>query len=176
MPDEAKIYDMRMEIDLRQTSTAIRYDILEDGTSVLKQYGPDAGSFVLAKGGKVGITLTIYYFNEFRIEGDPVANVTLVSLPGSDPRQSTLSPFDADSAGIVVRDWSYAPPTTAPNIPHTSQLVLTSAPLDVVHHHGQWQLSCYLSIRATSTDPAVTITRAFGFDPTVIVGGDGELS
>lgn len=174
-----KVYTLSLEFDLRQVSTALRYDIKYENQSVLQQFGQRAGCYLLDKDSLVEVVITVYYGASMQPVDIVVRDLILISMPGGNPHQQQLSPFALSTAGIILNDWDRLEVTDVAvgvGSVQDQTVSVTMAPktLTVIDADGMWQLSGYVSAQAFDVAPGADLTRVYSFDPTVIVGTGGD--
>ncbi|SNS67835.1 MULTISPECIES: hypothetical protein [unclassified Azospirillum] len=203
--EQIKEYVLHLEFDLQQKSTCLRYDItIYDPAchdishcreSVLQKTGKFAGTYHLEKNSKMHVNIQATYSWEFirnNFEenqgivinpGFTVTDLVFVSVPAGNIRQSALSLFKVESAGIITNDWQ---PMDEPNVKimpskenqekdnAVATISMYPKVFDVVDGDAVWQLSGYLSVQQKNLETQELFTRVYIFDPTVVVGTGGD--
>lgn len=164
---EPKQYKLQLKFDTRQMTVSLQNVILLDGVSSLNTSGAFAGSYTFDEGDTLDIEVVALNHDQTSLS---LKDLTLVCVPAGSARQPFLSPYDTESAGYVVRDWSEG---TATEIDGNPAIVFTAlAPLAITAPYGEWELMGYLSILFSRPDRTDTqFCRVFDFDPSVVVGG-----
>lgn len=130
-PPTPTVYTMRLDFDVRQVSTALRFNLLgnegpdptsvqPEGTPAMQTSGVAAGGYQLQNGN--GINVAIYAsYDPDTTSNITIMGLTLVSLPAPysahyklpDREQPHLSPCDSDYATCHFNFWQPNYPTTS---------------------------------------------------------------
>ncbi len=187
---EPKHYTLKLAFDLAQISTALRFNIIYDNNHhpAMQKVGRAAGGYHFHPGDKVTIEITASFNPERYSPTDiSIQDLTLVCAPASNAHQPHLSPFDSESAGLMLKHWvgqnveKEAGPMRPATVDPSPKFVVfkrdpatdasdPSGDLTVRPHDGQWQISGFLSVKVAATTHTAEFCRVFEFDPSVMVG------